>query len=196
MRRFPVLLVVAAMVAACGGEGAEVPSTDSDTSSTAAAVTTSTAAAVTTSTAAAVTTSTAAAVTTSTAAAVTTELGPADPTPNVPFSGVIEGTSTGLGTLSFTVTESGLIERLTIDDLLIRMNCGSGNPLSVSVVRTYYFWDPDRVVQAGRFSISQPDLEWSGEFDSATSVHGTIRIADTVCGNQPPSVNWTATAEG
>ncbi|HEX9977091.1 MAG TPA: hypothetical protein VGB41_00545 [Acidimicrobiia bacterium] len=134
--------------------------------------------------------------TSTTAATVTTRPQPANPTPNVRFSGAIESTSTVSGTLSFMVTDSGQIEELALDAVLTNFDCGGGMTISSSGAATHFFPDPI-VVQAGVFSVSRSNLDWNGEFDSATSVHGSIRIdAGTDCGNRPPSVAWTAVAEG
>ena len=173
MRRLAVFpLAVAMVLSGCGGDDADDLDSGPDSSATTVAETTAP----------------------ETTAAETTIAQPADPVPNVVFSGVLESTPNVSGTLSFVVTDAGTIEELNLDAALSNFDCGGGMMRSISGAATHFFPDPI-VIQAGRFSVSRSNLAWSGEFESQTSAHGTIRIdAGTDCANQPPSVTWTATA--
>ena len=175
MRRLSTLLALAVVATSCGGGDADVPDGDSQSSTTVAATTTLTQPAEPT---------------------TTTLTETVEPAANVLFSGALTSTATVSGTLSFTVTESGQIEELNLDAALTNFDCGGGKTLSSSGAATYFFPDPI-VIRAGRFSTSGSSLDWDGQFDSPTTAHGSIRIdAGVDCGNRPPSVTWTATANG
>ncbi len=130
---------------------------------------------------------------TTTAAPTTTSIQPVDPAPNAQFSGSLEVTPNVSGTISFIISGSGQIEEMTLDAVLNDFDCGGGMTISSSGAGTYFFPDPI-TIQAGRFSISRSDLDWNGEFNSATSIHGSIQIdAGSNCTNRP-SVTWAASA--
>jgi len=116
------------------------------------------------------------------------------PAPNTAFSGALETVAGIAGTLSFVISETGQIAELKLEGGLTNFDCGGGRTIVDSGSSTYFFPDPI-LIQSGRFSVTRPDLDWDGVFDSATSVHGNIRLSGGAdCANRPPSVTWTATS--
>jgi len=132
----------------------------------------------------------------STAAASTTAATPVNPAPNTALTGALETVPGIVGTISFAISETGQITEMTLDGGLTNFDCGGGQRIIDSGTSTYFFPDPI-IIAEGRFSLSRSDLDWDGVFDSATSAHGNIRLSGgSDCQNRPPSVAWSATAEG
>ena len=89
------------------------------------------------------------------------------PAPNTAFSGPLEAAPGISGNISFVISESGQIAEMRLEGGLTNFDCGGGRTIVDSGTSTYFFPDPI-VIQSGRFSISRPDLDWDGLFDSAT----------------------------
>ncbi len=124
---------------------------------------------------------------------------PANPAPNTAFSGLLETVPGVSGKISFVISDAGQIAEMKLEGGLTRFDCGGGKTIVDSGTSTFFFPEPI-AIEAGRFSISRSGsfaLDWDGVFDSATSVRGNIRVSGgTDCQNRPPSVTWSAAADG
>ena len=124
---------------------------------------------------------------------------PVTPTSNTAFSGPLEAVPGISGNISFVISDTGQIAEMKLEGGLTKFDCGGGKTIVDSGTSTYFFPDPI-AIEGGRFSISRAGaspLDWDGVFDSAASVRGNIRVSGGPdCQNRPPSVTWSATADG
>jgi hypothetical protein len=123
----------------------------------------------------------------------------ANPAPGTAFAGTLDAVPGISGSISFVIADKGQIAEMKLEGGLTSFDCGGGKTIVDSGTSTYFFPDPI-AIEGGRFSISRGGsfaLDWDGVFDSATSVRGNIRVSGgTDCQNRPPSVTWSAAAEG
>jgi len=126
------------------------------------------------------------------------------PAPNTVFSGRFEAVpGVSAGDISFVISETGEIVKWTLGKFdVTNFDCGGGRTLSITGMTTTYSMMAGYgiAITGGRFSDSGTNLDWDGVFDSATSVHGKIRLGfDTPtsrCQNRPLSATWSAKQEG
>ena len=123
--------------------------------------------------------------------------GEGSPAPNAAFSGSLDEVPGIAGDISFVISNTGQIAEMRLEGGLTNYDCGGGKTIIDSGTTTFFFPDPI-AIEGGSFSVSRGaplPLDWDGVFDSATSVHGNIRLSGgTDCSVRPPSVTWSATA--